>query len=299
MIKKIFIISAIVLISVFTTFAEEQKQESDQSEVVVKGQLKIKVETQKPDIEISTDINDVADEAVKTEEIYLGLAPEDIKDIKASIPNTVYETRADYFPELNSVETQPIFSISPKLKQNTELDKWEFKVTDPTGRPVYLLKGEGNLPDKIIWDGFDKDGKILKLNVPYLYMLTYVDKAGNPGNIMRKDPKIVNAIRYTKDGKLFIEISHKALFDIKRKEKITDEGKRYIKEIENYLKSYNKFPVSIKFYSEDRELGQDQIMSMEKILVEDLKLPKDFFKMEAIKDESVPKNLRTIFIIGG
>ncbi len=299
MIKKIFIIFMTILVFVFWSVAEEQKQEGDQSEVVVKGQLKIKVETKKPDIEISTDINDVADEAVKTEEIYLSLAPEDIKDIKASIPGTIYEERADYHPELNLIETQPIFSVSPKFKQNTEMDKWEFKVTDPTGRSVYLVKGGGNLPEKIIWDGFDKEGKILKLNVPYLYMLTYVDKAGNPGNLMRKDPKIVNAIKYNKDGKLYIEISHKILFDSKRKEKITDEGKKYIKEIENYLKSYNKFPVLINFYSEDKELGNDQIFSLEKILTEDLKLPKEFFKMESYKDESIPKNFRTVFIIGG
>lgn len=301
MIKKIFVIIITVLFMGFILYAEEQKKEGegDESEVVVKGQLKIKVETKKPDIEVSTDINDVADEAIKTEEIYLGLAPEDIKDIKASIPGTISEERTNYQPELNSIETQPIFSISPKLKQNTEMEKWEFKVTDPTGRAVYLIKGGGNLPEKIIWDGFDKDGRILKLNVPYLYMLTYIDKAGNPGNIMRKDPKIVNAIKYSKDGKLFIEISHKILFDVKRKERITEEGKKYIREIENYLKSYNKFPVHIKFYSEDKELGNDQIMSLEKILVEDLKLPKEFFKMEAYKDDSIPKNLRTVFIIGG
>ncbi len=299
MIKKIFIFFMVTLFYSFLLSAEEQKQEGDSSEVVVKGQLKIKVETKKPDIEVITDINDVADEAVKTEEIYLGLAPEDIKDIKVSIPGVINEKRTDYHPELNLIETQPIFSISPKLKQKTEMEKWEFKVTDPTGRSVYRIKGGGDLPEKIVWDGFDREGKILKLNVPYLYMLTYIDKAGNPGNIMRKNPKIVNAIKYIKDGKLFIEISHKILFDLKRKEKLTDEGKKYIVEVENYLKSYNKFPVTIKFYSEDKELAQDQIMSLEKILTEDLKLPKDFFKMEDYKDDSIPKNLRTVFIIGG
>jgi hypothetical protein len=300
--KKRIIGFIIILIFSGFVFSEEAKQEQqsgDSSEVVIKGQLKIKVETEKPDIEVSTDINDVADEAVKTEEVFLGLSPEDIKDIKLSIPQEVNEERVNYYPELTSIETQPIFVISPKLKTATEMDKWEFKVTDPTGRAVYLIKGGGNLPDKIIWDGFDRDGQILKLNVPYLYMLTYVDKAGNPGNIMRKEPKIVNAIKYNKDGKLYIEISHKVLFDAKRKEEITDEGEKLIKEVENYLKSYNKFPVTIKFYSEDKELGEDQARAVEKILVDDLKIPKEFLKIEASKDESLPKNLRTIFIIGG
>lgn len=76
--KKRIIGFIIILIFFGYIFAEETKQErqsEDASEVVIKGQLKIKVETQKPDIEVSTDINDVVDEAVKTEEVFLGLSP--------------------------------------------------------------------------------------------------------------------------------------------------------------------------------------------------------------------------------
>jgi hypothetical protein len=134
---------------------------------------------------------------------------------------------------------------------------------------------------------------------PYWYVLTYMDKAGNPGSVRRETAKEVVAIKYKRDNKLFIEVASKALFEEKRKERLTDNGKLILSEIQDYMKMGNIFPIGIQVFSEDKGISTDQIKSLEKYLTEEMKVPKDFFKMEPLIDNSIPKNYRIIFAING
>ncbi len=303
---KKYLISAAVAASlfVFTTavFCEDKPaagQGDSSQEVVVKGQLKIKIETEKPEIEIQTDANEVAQSIISTEETFLNISPEDVKDVKASLPDTMSEKRVDYHPALSFLESPPVFKISPKMPAGFNLDKWTFKVTDSTGGTVYFQKGDGNLPQEIKWDGLDKEGRMLKMGSPYWYLLSYQDKAGNIGNVRRETPKEVNGIKYRRDGKLVIEVSSKSMFEEKRKERLTDAGKAILQEIEDFMKMNNRFPVNIQVFSEDAGISADQIRTFQKYFEADLKVPKEFFKMDALIDNSLPKNYRIVFIING
>lgn len=305
--KTAVVLAAVaVIFAGFALYAEDSPQQttgqassSSGAEVVVKGQLKIKIDSDKPEINPVTDINEVAESVVKTEDTFLGISPEDVKDVRASIPQNVYEARADYNPAISMLEQPPIFVLNPKIPASIELEEWMFKVTDASGATVYKLKGNGRLPERIVWDGFDENGRILKVGSPYIYKLTYIDKAGVPGSKDRDKPKIVNAIKYSRDGKMIIEASHGLLFQAKRKDKLSDEGKRFVKEVQDYFKMANKFPVTIKIYSNDPETASDQAATFEKVFTDDLKLPKSFFKVEPYQDQSVPKNYRTVFMIQG
>lgn len=299
--KKIFIYILILLLifCVFLYAEEQQKQDSSDAskEVVVKGQLKIKIEAEKPEISIKTNSNDVAEAVVKTEEEFLGLSPADIKDIKLGLPLVINETRTEYHAYLNNIETQPVFKVIPKVPAGIEMEKWTFKVTDPTGSSVMTQKGSGNLPSKFEWDGFDNNGNIMKLNAPYLYLLSYMDKAGNPGSVRKKEPKIIQAIKYYKDAKLFIEASNFILFEKQRKDRFTENGREIITEIEDYIKMSNKFPVEIRIYSEDVDMAKDQADSLLRIFENSLKISKDKFDIKTYKDMSAPRNYRIVFII--
>ncbi len=266
-------------------------------EVVVKGQLKIKIDAEMPDIAIKTDTNEVAQSIVTTEESFFAISPEDVKDVKASLPDKVSADRADYHANLSFLEIQPIFKLSPKT--TVDIDNWSFKVTDSTGGTVFIQKGNGSLPGVISWDGFDREGRILKMGSPYWYILQTIDKAGNLGTVRRETPKEVTAIKYKKDNRLFIEVASKVLFDEKRKERLTDNGKIILSEIQDYIKMSNTFPMSIQVYSDDKGLSSDQIRTLEKLFTDKMKVPKEFFKMEPLIDNSVPKNYRVIFIING
>ncbi|MCX8093655.1 MAG: hypothetical protein N3E50_05760 [Candidatus Goldbacteria bacterium] len=299
--KKIFIlqISLLLIFSIFL-FAEDNQQTSSSGatqEVVVKGQLKIKIEAEKPELMIKTNSNDVAEAVIKTEEEILGLSPSDVKDIKLGLPAIINETRPEYHAYLNNIETQPIFKIVPKVPAGIEMEKWTFKVTDPTGASVMTLKGSGNLPSKFEWDGFDNNGNMMKLNAPYLYLLSYMDKAGNPGSVRKKEPKIVQVIKYFKDGKLYIEASNFILFEKQRKDRFTDKGKEIITEIEDYIKMSNRFPIEIKIYSEDIDLAKEQADSLLRTFENSLKISKDNFDIKTYKDTDAPRNYRIVFII--
>lgn len=277
--------------------AGAQYDEGASKEVVVKGTLKIKIETDKPDIEIKTDPNEVVTGLVLTEQEFLGLAPTDIEEAKTGLPDTIHATRADYNADIFFVEELPIFRISPKMPPGIDIERWTFRVTDPTGTAVKTIKGSGALPNEIVWDGFDQEGRILKLSAPYLYTLTYIDKAGNPGSTRRQTPKEVNAIKYTRENKLYLEYSHKLLFDAKRKERLSDTGKTVMLEIMDYIKMNNKYPVEVFVYAEDAALAADQIQTIQLIFEKELKLPMRFFSMKGIKDNSVPKNYRVVFAL--
>lgn len=275
----------------------QQQDEGSSKEVVVKGTLKIKIETEKPDIEVKTDPNEVAKAVVATETEFLGLAPADIREARMALPEVISEKRADYNADLSFLEETPIFRISPKMPASIQIERWNFKVTDPTGAAVKTLKGEGNLPSEIIWDGFDQEGRIMKLSAPYLYTLTYMDKAGNPGSTRRQTPKQVEAIKYFRENKLILEYSDKLLFEPKRKERISEQGRSVIKEIMDYIKMSNRYPVEVFVYAEDAGLAGDQIQTLQLIFEKELKLPMKFFSMKGIKDNSIPKNYRVVFAL--
>ncbi len=267
------------------------------SEVVVKGQLKINIESPKPDIPIKTDANEVAESVIKTEEEFMSLAPEDIKDIRLGLPETVNEERPEYHADLFYLERQPIFNLVPKVPKGIEIEKWNFKVTDPTGAAVKVDKGSGNLPDRLVWDGLDRDGQILKLNAPYMYRLTLMDRAGNASSVASKKPIIVQAIKYYRDGKLVIEASNSLLFEKKRKDRFTDKGKEVLAEITDYIKMSNKVPVEIQVYSEDEGLAKDQADSLLLMFDKTIKIKKNNYNVKLKKDRSVPRNYRIVFII--
>ncbi|PKL92520.1 MAG: hypothetical protein CVV21_01830 [Candidatus Goldiibacteriota bacterium HGW-Goldbacteria-1] len=280
-------------------FAAEAGQGADSGqEIVVKGQLKIKIQTEKPDMDIKTDINETAGKVIKTEEAFLSMAPEDIKNVKMSLPDSVYEERADYHPNFDYFEEAPIFNLALK-KQNIEIEKWTFKITDLAGKTVKTLKGSGNLPEQFSWDGFDEEGYVLRMNSGYTYRLYWMDKAGNPGAVNRKEPRVVNAIKYKKDGTLILEAAEAMMFQEKRRERLTEDGKNAIEEVKDYIKMSNLYPVIIKVYSDDEAVANEQIRTLQKVIVEALKLPKNNFKFEAYKDINVPKNRRVVFRIKG
>lgn len=266
-------------------------------EVVVTGQLKIKIESAKPEIPIKTDANQVAESVVKTEEDFMSLAPEDIKDVRMGLPDKIAEDRPEYHADLYFLETQPIFKLSAKLPAGVEIDTWSFKVTDPTGAVVAREKGSGNLPDQFVWDGFDQNGQMMKLNAPYIYELTLMDKAGNPSRVRRKEPKSVEAIKYYDKGKLFIEVSGSVLFDKDRTDRFTDQGKQIITEVEDYIKMSNRFPIEILVYADDAGLAKDQADSLQLIFDRTMKLPKNSFVMRTVQDTSIPRNFRIVFIL--
>lgn len=98
-----------------------------------------------------------------------------------------------------------------------------------------------------MWEGFDDAGNIIKVGAPYSYIFTVMDKAGNPNSIIG-NPKVVDAIKYKKEGKTFIVISNKFLFDKDRKDTLTTKGQQVLNEVENYMKMANNFPVTMQVF---------------------------------------------------
>ena len=297
--KKNILLTAVlsaVLLSGSGIYAQEQG--GGGQEIIIKGQLKIKIDTEKPDIEIKTDINEVADKVIKTEEHFLALSPDDIKNVRFGLPEKMRQQRADYSAKYDFFETGPVFSLKPRI-EGVEIERWTFGVTDIAGQTAYRKRGTGRLPNEFIWDGFDENGKVLKLGSGYTYQLSFLTKAGVPETLRRKEPKTVDAIQYRRGGKLVLEVSNKKMFQASRKERLTPEGREILEEIMDYIKMSNKYPVGINVFSDDEGLAGDQIRTLKTILLRELKLPEKDIDFKGHRDKDVPQNRRVVITISG
>ena len=72
-------------------------------------------------------------------------------------------------------DTVEIFN---KISSSENILGWELNVRDEKGNIVYLLKGRGNIPEKFIFEGKDKDGKKL-IDGKYIYQISANFKSGN------------------------------------------------------------------------------------------------------------------------
>ncbi|MFP4466133.1 MAG: hypothetical protein ACLFP1_03705 [Candidatus Goldiibacteriota bacterium] len=296
--KRAAVIAALITVFAFCTAAAEQEQAGSGQEIIVKGQLKIKIDTEKPEIGIETDINEVADKAIKTEEKFLSLSPADVKDIKFGLPGEMNQQRAAYDAQYDFFETGPVFSLKPRI-EGIEIEKWVFSVTDIAGQTAYGKEGKGRLPDKFVWDGFDRDGNMMKLGSGYTYQLAFMTKSGVPETLRRNKPKEVHAVRYRRDGKLVLEVSNEKIFRESREERISEEGGKILEEVMDYIKMSNRYPVLIQVFSEDKGLAQDQIRTLKKRLLRHLKIPEKDLEFKGYKDTQVPKNERVVVKIKG
>lgn len=56
-------------------------------------------------------------------------------------------------------------------------ESWTLEIADPNGKVVRTLSGKGKLPKKVLWDGLDDNGVLVKGETPYTFTLKAVPQA--------------------------------------------------------------------------------------------------------------------------
>lgn len=60
-----------------------------------------------------------------------------------------------------------------------EADRWSLSVVDSRGRTVRVFRGEGQPPERIVWDGRCTDGRPAWPGLVYTHVMETTDRAGN------------------------------------------------------------------------------------------------------------------------
>ncbi|MBD3272698.1 MAG: hypothetical protein GF384_09210, partial [Elusimicrobia bacterium] len=161
-----------------TISAQEKKEPSSNAgqlgEVEVTDQARDKVDIEKvtPDVEI--EIRDIVDSVTDKTEALLEQgkpipSPEDFEQFDRLASQ---QTARPYLPDLSE---PPLISFYPSISQTT-VKSWRLEVTDAQGNIIYTVKGRGNPVDRIVWDGRDERGDIMRVGKYYSYRFITIDE---------------------------------------------------------------------------------------------------------------------------
>ncbi|MFW6129753.1 MAG: hypothetical protein ACOC56_01140 [Atribacterota bacterium] len=82
-------------------------------------------------------------------------------------------------PYIPDIPEPPIISFYPELI-NVSSAEWKLIIIDDNGDAIKIIQGEGN-PSKVIeWDGYDKNGDIVKVGTNYSYRFICIDENNKP-----------------------------------------------------------------------------------------------------------------------
>lgn len=270
--------------------APEKKSEAKDSskEVVVRGKLRLKVKAEKPEPDLTFDVDEIAVPYVKTEDSVLDVSPTSMAQPAVSVPSFLNSEQAAS-PHIQMFQRPPILTLNPKYNSRVSIAKWRLRITDGFGNVFRDFAGKGNLPKKIVWDGLSKDKKtMVDVGTSYSYIFSIIDVASNPTSQMGK-PIVLESLMYEKNNVVIAKVVSEALYGKKGRRTILGEkGKLYISEIADLMIAYKKFPLIIESYGKDVDDASYKGELIQKYLAKRLTLPKKNFKVLARKSR-LPK----------
>src|SRR5262249_44844494 len=127
-------------------------------------------------------------------------------------------------PWLDSIIIPPVITLSVKPTKDNNKVNWVFLIKDSHGQNFFEMKKNGILPEKILWDGYGKNGRPLQVGSDYSYSLSIIDKAGNPQRYAGQPFKIT-AFQFVKAGTTRTHFYPESLFLSESSAKLSKEGK--------------------------------------------------------------------------
>jgi len=254
-----------IFFSVAPNWAEEGTGDVSLPDVVVKAKSKEKTKIEKAESPLSVETY-IIDEAkspldaqileispVQSVEVYL-------KDIP---PLTTEQT---IHPWLPPIVAQPVVVFFPQEKEG--MIEWELVITDYQGEEVKKFNGKGRPPDRIEWDGVDRNYRTLKVGFPYSYVYTAVD-VGTNSHTYVGEPFKVNAFKYPREHDLVVDIVNAKLFG-EEGLNLSRDGSFLMGKVADLARSYPNSPISVTVYSQGASLAQKKADVLADYLSQDL-----------------------------
>jgi hypothetical protein len=269
---------------------DQAKTPDDQNkdkEVVIRGVSRLRVKIEKPEPDLTFDVDEIAVPYVKTEDDVLDVSPTAMAYPAVSVPTTLESTQAAS-PYVLLFQRPPILKLAPKFNSQVGIANWRLRITDGFGNVFMDFSGSDNLPKQIVWDGRGKAGDMLDVGTSYSYIFSIIDVASNPTSQMGK-PIVLESLLYDEQGATVAKVVASVFFKTTgRKTEISPKGKLYLREIADLLTSRQNYPLVIESYAKDVDDAQYKGEMIQDFLSERLTLPKDRFKISPQKS-TVPK----------
>ncbi|MBL8023783.1 MAG: hypothetical protein JNK54_05815 [Elusimicrobia bacterium] len=250
----------------------------------VTGQAKDKVAIEKVTPEIKVDIKELVDSVTdKTEKLLEQSRPiPSEEDFRRFDRIDSQQTARPWLPDL--VEP-PLISFQPAPAQTTVV-AWRLEVADDKGDIVHTLSGKGNPVKEIVWDGFNKDGKMIRVSSAYSFRFITVDEFKDTHTTLGK-AFILRHLKYKDKKNVVVEISSSYLFN---DDKINPDALPILDRTMDVLREYSGYPFALEFQTlepEGETVKRRQKLVTEKIAA-DLLLSPDSIKYtySPIKDRS-------------
>jgi hypothetical protein len=165
----------------------------------------------------------------------------------------------------------PVMDLGASEPLASEIAQWNLTVTDDRGAVFRTIKGRGDLPAHVAWDGLGDSGEPLRVGHAYSCALLALDKAGIPSSLSSKTVRLVGYIDQRQ--KITISLDNAALFA--GSASLSDEGQSAMREVRDRLRDYDRKSIQVEVHGRDAELARQQAEAIRDQLAQALRLERE------------------------
>jgi hypothetical protein len=226
----------------------------------VTGQAKDKVKIEKITPEIKVDMKELVDSITdKTEKLLeQGRPIPSDEDFQRFDRIDSEQTARPWLPDL--VEP-PLISFKPAPAQTTVVS-WRLEVTDDKGDVVHTITGKGNPVNEIVWDGTNREGKMIRVASAYAFRFITVDEFKETHTTLGK-AFTLRHLKYRDKKNMIVEIASNYLF---RDDKISPDALPILERTLDVLREYSSYPFVLEFQTMDSD--GEMVKSRQKAVTE-------------------------------
>ncbi|MBP9127205.1 MAG: hypothetical protein KBG07_00365 [Elusimicrobia bacterium] len=226
----------------------------------VTGQAKDKVNIEKVTPEIKVDMKELVDSVTdKTEKLLdqTRTIPSD-EDFRRFDSVQTQQTARPWLPDL--VEP-PLISFQPSPAENAVVT-WRLEVTDDKGDVIHTITGKGNPVNEIVWDGFNRNGDMIRVASAYSFRFITVDELKGTHTTLGK-AFTLRHLKYKDKKNLIMEISSSYLFE---DERFNTDALPILERVVDVLRDYSAYPFVVEFQT--REYDGETVKARQKRVTE-------------------------------
>jgi hypothetical protein len=252
-------------------------------EVVIKGKDVLKLESSKPVLDVPVDENREILESLKTEQEIFPMKPTGWeKQPSDSMPDTL-KSRQAVIPRTHYIRSEqvkvfyPLSDLTkifkkPDRREAKKKARWEFIISDDSGKTFHEYSGKGLPPEEIIFDGRNADGRMIEVGYSYSTVLRYYDASGQVHTSVG-NPFIATGLASQKKQGYTISIDFKKLYDsepsVFKKHKFSVLGRDILREAADIIKKKHfGLPVKVFVYGNSAEVSDITSREISEVLTD-------------------------------
>lgn len=181
----------------------------------------------------------------------------------------------------------PVLYLTIKRPAKLTVKEWRLVITDDQGKVFRNMRGSGELPEHVTWNGYGDNGQPLKVGRSYAYSLSILDQADIPTYLFGKTVRLSGFIQ--ERDVVTISMETEVLF--KQGPAFSTKGELFMRETQDQLRKKRFFTVQV--HGSDLDLAQRQADLIKSHLVKSLHLKEEAVEAKGIRAEGKNVYIRT------